>query len=93
MLGQNSSASKYEFLFFSRALMLCSNFMLRHQGGAEVKDVMTYFRETFDQGSNDYAFVTSAQTIFLGMINGLVDNLMQNPENLSNAVENLLMAT
>ena len=68
VMGQDGESSRYEFIFNSRSLMLCSNFMIRFQGGAEVKDIQTYFRETFDQGSNDYGFVTSAQTIFLGMM-------------------------
>lgn len=92
-MGQNSEASRYEFIFNSRSLMLCANFMLRFQGGAEVKDIQTYFRETFDQSSNEFAFVTSAQTVFFNMMNGLVNNLLQNPQNLSKAIEGLLMAT
>ena len=76
VMGQNTNAARYEFIFNARSMMLCSNFMLRFQGGAEVKDIQTYFRETFDQGSNDFGFVTSAQTMFLGMMQGLVDNVL-----------------
>ena len=93
VMGQNSDASKYEYLFFARSMYLCSNFMLRHQGGAEVKDVMTYFRETFDQSSNSFGLITTAQSVFLKMMGGLVKNMIEQPENLSKAIEALLMAT
>ena len=59
-MSQNRSAAQYEYFFFGRSLMLCSNFMLRHQGGSEVKDVQTYFRETFDNSSAEYVFNTTA---------------------------------
>ena len=39
VMGQNTDASRYEFIFNVRSMMLCSNFMLRFQGGAEVKDI------------------------------------------------------
>ena len=90
VMGQNSDASKYEYLFFARSMYLCSNFMLRHQGGAEVKDVMTYFRETFDQSSNSFGLITTAQSVFLKMMGGLVKNMIEQPENLSKAIEALL---
>ena len=94
VLGQNSDATKYEYQFFIRSLMMCANFMLRHQGsGSEAKDVQTYFRETFDQGSGEFAFQTTAQTVFLNLLGALVDNLTANPENLSKAIEALLMST
>ena len=56
----NRDAAKYEYTFFARSMMLCSNFMLRHQGGAEVKDLATYFKENFDTGSSEYAFMCTA---------------------------------
>ena len=92
-MGQNGNASKYEYLFYSRCMMLCSIFMHRHSGGTDVKDVMTYFRETFDQSSSHYGFVTTAQTVFLSLVSGLVDKLLQNPEDLSKVTELLLTAT
>ena len=39
VMGQNKDASRYEFIFNARSMMLCANFMLRFQGGAEVKDI------------------------------------------------------
>lgn len=54
---------------------------------------MTYFRETFDQSSNDFGFITTAQSIFLNIVTGLVNDLVKNPENLFKAIDTLLMAT
>ena len=46
----------YESQFFARALIIGSHFYLRHRGGADVRDVQTYFRETYDQSSSEFGF-------------------------------------
>lgn len=45
VMAQNRDTAKYEFEFYSRCMMLASNFMLRHQSGSDIKDIFTYFRE------------------------------------------------
>lgn len=92
-LAQNSDATKYEYQFYVRSLILCSNYLLRHQGGAEVKDVQTYFKETFDMSSDQFAYKATAETVFLNMLGTLVNNLVENPENLSSAIDALVMST
>lgn len=93
-MSLNSDATKYEYHFYVRSLMMCANFLVRHQGGAEVKDVQTYFKETFDQSdSGSFAYQATAQSVFLNLLGSFVNNLIENPENLSSAIDALIMST
>ena len=82
MMSLNRDAARYEYTFYSRAMMICANFCLRHQGGAEVKDLATYFKENFDTSSSEYSFMCTAQTVFLSLLTSYTEQMIQNPENL-----------
>ena len=87
VMAQNRDATSYEYMFYARALMICSNFMLRHQGGSEVKDVQTYFRETYDQSSSEFVFKTVAQTAFFNLLSSLANVGANNPNSLVDIIE------
>lgn len=89
-MTQNRSTAEFEFEFYSRCLMFCSNFMLRHQSGSEIKDIEVYFREQFDHGTAEYAFTTTAQTAFVAILSSLADTKITQIEAVIDA---LLMST
>jgi hypothetical protein len=76
MMSLNRHAADYEYTFYSRAMMTCANFCTRHQGGAEVKDLATYFKENFDTSSSEYSFVCSAQTVFLSLLTSYTEQMI-----------------
>ena len=66
--------------------------MLRHQSGSEIKDIFTYFRDQFDNSSPNYAFETTAQSVFVGLLSTFVDKI-ESKDQLANVLDALVLST
>ena len=72
---------------------MCANFLLRFQGVTEVKDLITFTQETFEDENREYSFESTMNSVFFTLLNSLTDSLAGNPEAVLAVVDALLKST